>query len=428
MFDAGTRDGPNAQPMGKQFDIAVIGAGMVGTSSALWLQRAGRSVALIDRAGPGQGTSFGNAGVLATYGNVPINSPTLPGRLPSLMFSRESPLCIKWAHVPRMTPWLIRFLRNCTRSRVEAISAALASLMQHAEEGAFPLFKASGADALIRSLGCLYLYDTAESFEAAAGEHELRRKHGVRMDILEPEEIGQLEPNVAKVYAKGVYFPDGHQYVSPSRVIETMAGHFTANGGELIADEVSGITKGPDGSLTLAMGGQPVRCRQVVLAAGAFSKRLFGTLVEPLPLETERGYHVVFEGFDGMLNRPVGWSAGGFYMTPMSHGLRAAGTVELGGLSDRKRQASLDHISRHARTLLPELPDTPSGTWVGHRPTMPDSLPVIGRSERTPEIILAFGHQHVGMTLGGITGRLVAQIAEGEDPQVDLAPFSPGRF
>jgi D-amino-acid dehydrogenase len=382
-----------------QFDIAVIGAGMVGTSSALWLQRSGHNVALIDRTGPGTG-----------------------------MFSRESPLRIDWAHMPRMAPWLVRFLRNCTQARVDAISQALASLLQHAEDGAFPLFKASGADALIRSRGCLYLYDTQESFAKAEHEIALRRRHGIQVDVLAPEEIGQLEPALAKVYAKGTFFPQAHQYVSPSGVIETMAAHFTANGGVLVQAEVAGITRLSDGTLELATAGKPLRCKQLVLAAGAFSKRLFGGVVEPLPLETERGFHVLFPGYQDALNRPVGWSPGGFYLTPMSHGLRAAGTVELGGLSDARRQGNLDHITRHARRLLPDLPERAESDWVGHRPTMPDSLPVIGRSARTPQIILAFGHQHVGMTLGGITGKLVAQIAGGETPQVDLAPFAPERF
>lgn len=410
------------------FDIAVIGAGMVGTSSALWLQRSGHTVALIDRTGPGTGTSFGNAGAFATYANVPINSPSLPGRLPKLMFAKDSPLRIDWAHVLRMSPWLFKFLKNCSPSRVEAISDALSSLLEHCEDGAFPLFKASGADALIHSRGCLYLYDSEAAFAGAQGEMALRRHHGIDMEVLGADEIGQLEPNVAKVYARGIYFPKAHQYVSPSGVIETMARHFTANGGELITAGISGISKTADGTLELQSAGQSVRCRQMVLAAGAFSKTLFGGLIEPLPLETERGYHVVFPGHEGLLNRPVGWSAGGFYMTPMSHGLRAAGTVELGGLSDRKRQANLDHITRHARRLLPDLPDQPAETWLGYRPTMPDSLPVIGRSNRTPEIIFAYGHQHVGMTLGGITGKLVAQIVDGEEPLVDLAPFAPGRF
>ena len=411
-----------------QFDIAVIGAGIVGTSAALWLQRSGHTVALIDRIAPGMGTSFGNAGVFATYANVPLNSPTLPRRLPGLIFSKESPLHINWAHVPRMTPWLIQFLRNCSQSRVEAISAALTSLLQHAEEGAFPLFKDSGADRFIHSRGGLYLYDTEEGFAKAQGEIAARRKHGIKVDVLEPEEVGQLEPALAKVYAKGVYFPDNHQYVSPSGTIEAMAGHFASTGGSLVTADVTAISRTSDGTLEVRTSGAPVRCKQLVLAAGAFSKRLFGSLVEPLPLETERGFHAVFPGHEGLLNRPVGWAPGGFYLTPMSHGLRAAGTVDLGGLSDKVRQGNLDHITKHARRLLPDLPETPDSTWVGHRPTFPDSLPVIGRSSRTPEIILAFGHQHVGMTLGGITGRLVAQIADGVDPMVDLAPFSPERF
>lgn len=414
--------------MDETFDIAVIGAGMVGTSSALWLQRDGHRVALVDRGAPGMGTSFGNAGVFATYATVPINSPSLPARLPELLLSRDSPLRIEWPHLPRMTPWLVRFLRNCTASRVAAIAAALASLLEHAEDGAFPLFKASGADRLIRSRGSLYLYDSQKSFAKAQGELELRCAHGVDLEILDPPEIGQLEPNIAQVYDRGLYFPKAHQYLSPSGAIKAMADHFAANGGTVLRREVTGIGKSADGTLELATADGLIRCRQMVLAAGAFSARLFGGPIEPMPLATERGYHIVFPGFEDTLNRPVGWSAGGFYLTPMSHGLRAAGTVELGGLSSRKRRGALDHIARHARKLLPDLPAEPAENWVGHRPTLPDALPVIGRSRRTPEIIFAFGHQHVGMTLGGITGKLVAQIANGEKPLVDLAPFAPDRF
>ena len=410
------------------FDIAVIGAGMVGTSCALWLQRSGHRVALIDRTGPGNGTSFGNAGAFATYACVPINDPSIPRRIPELLFSSQSPLTINWAYAPRMLPWLARFLRNCSRERVDAITAAIASLALQADEGAFPLFKASGADALLHSRGALYLCDSPKAFEKAKADLAVRRAHGIEGDILTADEVGQLEPNLAKIYTHGVYFPKPHHYIDPRGAVEAMATHFSANGGSMVETEISGIARAPDGALELKSTGTAIRCRQMVLAAGAFSRRLFGGLIEPLPLETERGYHVVFPGHEGLINRPLGFTDGGFLMTPMSYGLRAAGTVELGDLSDRRRQANIDYLTRHARRLLPVLPETADGTWVGHRPTLPDSLPVIGRSERTPEIIFAFGHQHLGMTLGGITGKLVAHIVDGTPPPVDLAPFSPGRF
>ena len=410
------------------FDIAVVGAGMVGTSCALWLQRSGHRVALIDRTAPGNGTSFGNAGAFATYACAPINDPSLPRRLPGLMFSRESPLTIDWAYAPRMLPWLIRFLRNCSRDRVDAITAAIASLVHQAEAGAFPLFKASGADALLHSRGALYVCDSDEAFRRVQSEIAVRRANGIETEILSPDEVGQLEPHLAKIYTHGLYFPNPHQYIDPRGAVQAMADHFAANGGAMIETEVSGITKAPDGTLELKSSGQSIRCRQMVLAAGAFSRRLFGGLIEPLPLETERGYHVVFPGHEGLINRPLGFTEGGFLMTPMSYGLRAAGTVELGGLSERRRRANIDYLTRQAQRLLPDLPETPESTWVGHRPTLPDSLPVIGRSERTPEIIFAFGHQHLGMTLGGITGKLVAHIVDGTEPPVDMAPYSPGRF
>ena len=252
------------------FDIAVIGAGMVGTSCALWLQRSGHRVALIDRTGPGNGTSFGNAGAFATYACVPINDPSIPRRIPELLFSRQSPLTINWTYAPRMLPWLTRFLRNCSRERVDTITAAIASLAHQAETGAFPLFKASGADALLHSRGALYLCDSPKAFEKAKADLAVRRAHGIEGDVLGAEEVGQLEPHLARIYTHGVYFPNPHQYIDPRGAIEAMATHFSANGGTMIETEISDIAKAPDGTLELRSAGTAVRCRQMVLAAGAF--------------------------------------------------------------------------------------------------------------------------------------------------------------
>ncbi len=412
----------------KTYDVAVIGAGMVGACCASWLRRSGHSVALIDRGEPGGGASYGNAGVFATYASVPLNSPTLPGRLPKLLFAKESPLTVDWGYVLRMTPWLLQFLANCRPSRVAHISQSLASLVVQAEAGALPLFQASGADKLMQSRGAIYLYETEAGLAAAQAEREMREHAGFKVEAVTRDEIGQLEPNLAKDHVGGFYYPDSHNYTNPQASVGALAQRFAADGGDIVTADISSIARAADGALELRTCDTTLRCRQMVLAAGAFSRNLFGGLVEHLPLETERGFHVVFEGREDLVSRPVGHAAGGFYMTPMEGGLRAAGTVELGRLKHDIRDANIRQIMTHARRLLPQLPKEPDEKWVGHRPTMPDSLPVIGRSQRTPEIIFAFGHQHVGMTLGGITGKLVAEIVDGAEPSVDLEPFAPGRF
>jgi D-amino-acid dehydrogenase len=418
----------SAQETEEPFDVAVLGAGIVGTCSAAWLRKRGHNVALIDRGEPGGGTSFGNAGIFAENACIPLNHPSLPLRLPKLLLSSESPLTIEWSQVPRMTPWLVRFLANCSAENVERITNGLASLSRHAGDGMMPLIEDAGAQQLMRARGSLYLYDKGQDLGKLERELEIRRHHGATLDLLGPEEIGQMEPNLAKNYGPGIYNHDTPQYLDPQGAVMAIAEQFARDGGTMVTADVTHIVKGQDGLLQLRSPGKTVACRQLVLAAGAFSRRLFGGLIEHLPLETERGYHVAFDGHDGLLNRPVGVASGGFFMSPMSSGLRVAGTVELGGLSDKKRAANLRHIMRQSRRLLPELPDAPSSTWVGHRPTMPDSLPVIGRSTRTREIILAFGHQHLGMTLGGVTGRMVADIIGGTEPIVDPAPFAADRF
>jgi D-amino-acid dehydrogenase len=409
-------------------DVVVVGAGMVGTACAAWLAKRGHDVVLLDRDEPGAGTSFGNAGIFARYSCIPLNSPKLPLQMPGLVLSRQSPVTIDWSYILRMTPWLLRFLAHCTPARVETIIAGLASLSREAEAGLMPLLADAGATDQIRARGSLYLYDTEAAFEASRPDIERKRRNGATIDYLGADEIGQMEPNLARVYAAGIYTHDGDQFINPQACVRAIVSQFVKDGGTVLKANVRAVERAADGTLELSTDGAPVRCRQMVLAAGAFSRLLFGGLIERLPLQTERGYHVLYEGYEGLLSRPVGWAPGAFYMTPMEFGLRCAGTVELGGLHGRKRQANLRHIMRHSRRLLPQLPPEPNATWLGYRPTMPDSLPVIGRSQRTPEILFAFGHQHLGMTLGGITGRMIADIVSGTAPIVDPAPFAPGRF
>tara|TARA_R100001129_G_scaffold186346_3_gene177695 strand:+ start:11428 stop:12675 length:1248 start_codon:yes stop_codon:yes gene_type:complete len=407
--------------------IVVVGAGIVGISSALYLQKAGFEVTLVDRDAPGNGASFGNAGAIAPHAFVPVNSPSIPKRLLKLMFASGSPLSVNWSYAPRMMPWLLSFLRHCTESEVTRISEALHTLLSRNIEFALPLFKESGADSLIRSGGYLHLYENEADYRTLATEIALYKRLAPDAHEIDAAEIKRLEPNLARVFTKALYFADALHYRSPVDTCTVMARHFAVSGGTVLRDEIKSIEKRPDGTIAVR-GANDLATDQVVLAAGAHSMRIGGNAIEKLPLETERGYHVVFGGQGNIISRTCSSATAGFAMTPMNQGLRCAGMVELAGLDKPPNSACHRYLERTARRFLPDLPSSSSTQWMGFRPSMPDALPVIGRSRRTPDVILAFGHHHVGMSSGCVTGKIVSAIASGEMPPVDIAPFSPARF
>ncbi|TCK28311.1 D-amino-acid dehydrogenase [Ancylobacter aquaticus] len=414
-------------PAPDEQNIAVIGAGIVGISSALYLQRAGFAVTLIDRDEPGHGASFGNAAALAPHAFVPINSPSIPRRLLPLLFASGSPLSIDWGYAPRMLPWLLSFLSHCTPSEVTRIAQAMHTLLSRNLDYALPLFRESGADRLMRAGGYLHLYESEAAYRASAGEVALYKRLADDVEEIDAAAIRRLEPNLAPVFVKALYFHSALHYLSTVDVCATLVKQFCARGGRFLRDEVRTLDAEADGRIRVA-GTQQGVYDQAVLAAGAHARRLFGSSVEKLPLETERGYHIMFGGQAGIISRTCSSATAGFAMTPMSEGLRCAGMVELAGLDKPPNPACHAYLDRTAKRFLPDITERPSSTWMGFRPSMPDALPVIGRSGRTANVILAVGHQHVGMSSGCVTGAIVADIAAGRTPPIDITPFSPARF
>ncbi|MDQ0349052.1 NAD(P)/FAD-dependent oxidoreductase [Ancylobacter vacuolatus] len=408
-------------------NIAVIGAGIVGISSALYLQRAGFAVTLIDRDEPGHGATFGNAAALAPHAFVPINSPSIPRRLLPLLFASGSPLSIDWGYAPRMLPWLLSFLSHCTPTEVTRIAQAMHALLSRNLDYALPLFRESGADRLMRGGGYLHLYESEAAYRASAGEVALYKRLADDVEEIDAAQIRRLEPNLAPVFVRALYFHSALHYLSTVDVCATLVKHFCAQGGRFLRDEVGTLEARADGRIRVA-GTQESVYDQAVLAAGAQARRLFGGAVEKLPLETERGYHIMFGGQAGIISRTCSSATAGFAMTPMTAGLRCAGMVELAGLDKPPNPACHAYLDRTAKRFLPGITENPSSNWMGFRPSMPDALPVIGRSARTANIILAFGHQHVGMSSGCVTGAIVADIAAGRTPAIDITPFSPARF
>ena len=407
--------------------IAVVGAGIVGCSCALWLQKKGFGVTLIDPDEPGAGTTSGNACTIAEYGCVPVNSPDLFARLPQLLFSKNSPLTLNPAYALSHPGWMIEFLLNCRERKVERIIRLLAGLLAKTWEGLDPLLDMAGARDLVDKRGFMHVYRDDREFEAARKANQARRRHGVEFVELEQGEIRELEPDLKPIFARGLLFENIHQVLDPRALCERYAACLQRNGGRLLRQRAVEVRHGP-GEVEIRLdNGDILNAERVVIAAGAFSKQIRGIPTPLLKLDTERGHHVQFSGMQHLLSRPVAWQQAGFYATPTNLGMRFAGTVEIAGYRKPKNPAIIDYLTRKAHEML-ELPEKPDSEWLGFRPTCPDALPVIGFSTVSEYIIYAFGHQHIGLTLAGVTGKLVAELASGEEPSHNLRPFSPARF
>ncbi|MDG4649594.1 FAD-binding oxidoreductase [Roseibacterium sp. SDUM158017] len=407
------------------FDIAVVGAGIVGTSCALWSAMRGHRVVLIDPAEPGSGTSSGNACTLATYGCLPVNDPSVLTGLPRLLWGRDSPVSISWGHALSHPGWMLSFLANCRAARSREIAGHLAALLSHADAGLNPLIAEAGAEDLVVARGQITVWSTPEGAKGAERGLALRRSLGVTVEDLTPEEALGLEPGLALPVERAVLYREARHVRDPEELVRRLHARFAALGGATLAARVS-ATRADHALVRIDAGGDTLTAGRAVIAAGAFSGAIRGGGAERMPLGTERGYHLLFADEAGRLTRPVGWAEGGFYGVPMAKGLRFAGTVEIAGLGAPPNARRLAWMQRKAAEFVGPLP-APTSTWLGYRPTMPDSLPVIGQSPSSGRILHAFGHQHLGLTLGGITGRIVADMAEGRSPNVVLDAVRPDR-
>ncbi|WP_175695817.1 NAD(P)/FAD-dependent oxidoreductase [Burkholderia ambifaria] len=407
-------------------NIAIVGAGFIGLGAAAWLQRDGHRVTLFDPAGVGHGASFGNAATFAPYGCVPVNGPSVFRDMPHFLFAADSPLRIRWPYLLRGAPWLARFLAASTPARHARSAGALAALLSRAADGYAPLLASTRLAAFVRPRECLYLYARQASFDAAQPSLALRRRLGVPFDTLDADAIRRLEPALAPIFTRGVLFHGSWHFSDPCGFLDALFAHLATGGATLERAQVERIEPVGDG-VAVDAGGAAGLFDHVVIAAGARSRAFAAACGDTVPLDTERGYHVQFAAHERIVTRPVGWAERGFYMTPLDEGLRAAGTVELGGFDARMNRSLVALLTRSAREALPSL-GTPTRSWLGFRPTLPDGIPVIGRARRSERVIHAFGHQHLGVTLAGITGRIVADLVAQRAPPLDLAPYRAARF
>ncbi|MER8752957.1 FAD-binding oxidoreductase [Mesorhizobium sp. M1050] len=407
-------------------EIAIVGAGVVGLATALRLAAEGREVLLIDPNEPGSGASFGNAGTIAEYACMPVGNPAVLRALPKLLLDPDSPFSLRWAALLQLSPWLVQFVRQSLPAATRANALALAGLLADA----LPAWDETAGEAdiadLLRRNGCLYLYRSESDFAAGAGGRALRAKFGVHQEVLTPQEVAALEPGLPATGTRGLFFPDSINVTDPATVMQRLRDAATARGASVRQADITGLQV-EAGGVRLSGPGFQIKAGTVVIAAGARSRPLAALAGDGIPLETERGYHLEFQTDAPLLNRPVCPVELGFYMTPMAGRLRVAGTVELGGLAAPPNPRRLALLDRGVRQFFPKL-GKPSSEWLGFRPSLPDSRPVIGRSRGSTKVIHAFGHGHLGLTLAPITARLVADLIAGRGDNGRLAPFTADRF
>ncbi len=408
--------------------VAVIGGGIVGVCSALMLLREGFRVTLLERDAPGEGASFGNAAMIGEELVVPVATPGILWNVPGMLLDPLGPLALRWPYLPRLVPWLVRFVAASRRARVEEISISLKAVLEGCLAAYDTALGIAEVPEMLRRTGWLCVHETEKGLRDSQPMLDLQRRRGVRFDILEAPEIRQLEPSLAPIFACGVYYPDMGYVINSQRVVQVLAETFQSLGGTLTRAEARGFEIGPEGPRAVATDAGSVPCDAVVIAAGAWSKHLAAALGSAPPLDTERGYHVQFPDPGLMPRLPVYSHERAFVATPLEIGLRIAGTIELGGLDAEPNWARAEVLRQQAERWFPGLNTAGYTRWMGFRPSMPDSLPVIGRSPRFANVVFAFGHGHLGMMLGPRTGELVAALMAGRDPGIDMVPYRVDRF
>ena len=414
-------------------NVTVVGAGIVGICCACYLQRAGFTVTVVDRLGPGEATSFGNAGGLATGEIVPHATPGLIWEIPGWLLDPLGPLAVRWSYLPRAMPWLIRFLLAGSEPRVRNIAAALATLSEVSQADYQPILAAAGLSDIVARHDCLYVYDTEAQFLAEKFNWDLRREHGITFETLASAALHELEPDLAPGITFGVRMHGWYHVLNPYRLVTGLAEHFQRQGGKIERGEVLTVERaerGAEGRVRrLRLGdGRTLEVERLVIAAGAWSTKLVKQLGSRAPLESHRGYHVTIPGTPIKPQRLVLYPPQGFVVVPMEMGIRVAGTVEIAGLEAPPNYKRAQVLLRKAKHIYPALEGLTGEEWMGHRPALPDSLPVIGRSPVVENVYFAFGHGHLGLTFAATTGRMIAELAAGGTPSLDLRPFRIDRF
>ncbi|MCB1422728.1 MAG: FAD-binding oxidoreductase [Nitratireductor sp.] len=408
--------------------VLVIGAGIVGVSTAIWLKRDGHQVTIADRLEPGEATSFGNGGILASCAIVPVTGPGLLHKAPFMLLDPGQPLYMKWRYLPRLAPWLVKYLSHANAKDTKRIAADMYNIIGDSLADHQALAAGTPAERHVRPTDYLYLYDSQKDFGKDAFGWALRKAHGFTWQELQGSALDGLFPGLAVDGAFGISMPDHGLITDPGAYVKALAAHFEAQGGKLLRGSVEDVAVESNRLQGVRIDGETHAFDAAVVATGAWSQPLIAKLGVKVPLESERGYHLELWNPSWIPKAPFMMASGKFVVSPMEGRIRCAGIVEFGGLDAPPSEAPFRLLEKKFRRAFPHVTWERTERWMGHRPATTDSLPVIGEVETAKGVYAGFGHQHVGLTGGPKTGYLLAQLIGGKRPNMDMAPYSPMRF
>ena len=410
--------------------VGIIGSGIQGTCIGLQLIKKGIPVTIFDRRDPlssdFQPASYGNAGHFSPYSALQFNRTDILYDVPKMLFSSYGPLALKWNYVPKMIPWFLHYLKNCNKKSMLHTAKYMNQILSLSNDAYEEIFKEIDTTNLVEKKGIIYIW-TKKNLKSRELEIKVRNDLGIEQKLLTKKEILELEPNLNPIFDSGVIYESAMYARDPHGILKKIFKLFLDKGGKFIQENIKSLKQISESQTIIKSEAKEYSFEKTVIASGAFSKNLTDQLGEKIPLDTERGYHVHFKNMDHLISRPVIFLDRGFGMSPMNQGLRAVGTVELGGLKNPPSKKRIDYLVRCAKELLPQL-EKHEDEWLGFRPTLPDFLPIIGPSLKNKNIIYAFGHHHLGWTLGAITGKIISGIVAEERTNLDLSPYSSKRF
>lgn len=408
--------------------MIIAGAGIVGVSTGIWLRRFSDAiVTIIDRLPPGEGTSHGNAGVLAACSVVPVTSPGLVRKAPRLLLDSDSPLFLRWGYLPKLVPWLIKYLSNANDADTRRIADGLTTIVADTVEQHHALVATTDAAHWVQESDYSFAYESREAFEADGYTWDLRREAGFEPVVREGIEVREYEPQLSDATQLLATMTDHGFIRDPGGYVKALAAEFEKLGGRVLKAEILDFEVADDKVVALQTGVGRQKCDRVVLATGVWSKPLMKKLGLAIPIESECGYHIIFEGAENGPAHPIMVASGKFVATPMAAGLRCAGVVEFGGLDAGPSKRPLELLRHQVNRAFPRLKHGREIEWLGHRPAPSDSLPLIGEI-RNSGVYAAFGHHHIGLTGGPKTGKIVAGLIAARPVNTDLQAFSPMRF
>ena len=410
--------------------VGIVGSGIQGVCIGLQLIKKGIPVTLFDRHDPlskeFKPASYGNAGHFSPYAVLQLNRPDILVDVPKMLLSSYGPLALKWNYVPKMFKWFFHYLKNCNTKSMLHTAKHMHQILSLSNDAYEEIFQEININGLVEKKGIIYVW-TNKNLKSRKLEIKVRDDLGIKQKLLTQKQVLDLEPNLNPVFDGGVIYENAMHARDPHGILKEIFKLFIKKGGKFIQTSIKGLEQKSINQTVIKSENDEYKFEKTVIASGAFSKLFTDQLGENIPLDTERGYHVHFKGKDNLISRPVIFLDRGFGMTPMNQGLRAVGTVELGGLKNPKSKKRVEYVINCAKELLPQL-GSHEDEWLGFRPTLPDFLPILGPSLKNKNIIYAFGHQHLGWTLGAITGKIISGLVAGEKTNLNLAPYSSKRF